>query len=333
MRIAVDAMGGGAPSLALEGAYQAAQLFPDLNIILVGDDLLLKESLNKQGIILPVSVSIVHASEVVEMSESPVVALRKKKKSSVAVAADLVKQGYADALVTAGNTGAAVVATTLKWRMLKGISRPAIALPIPNKKDVSVILDVGANVDCKPIHYLHYGIMGKIYAENIFHKTNARVGLLNVGEEDSKGGADIKEVFKILKDAPFNFIGNVEGRDIFNGHCDVIVCNGFLGNVVLKVSEGVTSLVKDMAKTEFKRNLISLLGAFLSRGVFNRLKKKIDYSAYGGAPLLGVDGICIISHGSSNAEAFCNAIRVARECAIDNVNVQIVKELEDNDSF
>ncbi len=331
MKIAVDAMGGDyAPLMALQGVYQAAQLFPDIELILVGQQSLLEKMIVAQGIILPATVSLCDAPDVIAMDEAPVAALRKKKNSSIAVAADLVKQEKADALVTAGNTGAAVAATTLKWRLLPGIDRSGIALPFPNADGVSVLLDVGANVECKPLHFYHYAIMGKIYAEIILKKTNAGIGLLNVGEEAGKGGAEIKEVFHLFKEAYFNFIGNVEGCDVFNGRCDVIVCDGFVGNIVLKVAEGVVGATVSLTKKEIKRNIISMLGAFLCKPALQRIKKKVDYVEYGGAPLLGVNGVCIISHGSSTAKALFNAIRVAREFTTYDVNSVIVKEIEEH---
>jgi phosphate acyltransferase len=330
VKIVIDAMGGDfAPLVVVEGVCEASKLYSDTEFILVGDTIKIKECLKLKKIELPSTVELYHCSEVVGMNESPVSAIRKKKDSSVLVAVELVKEGKADALVTAGNTGAAVAATTLKWRMLEGIDRPGIALPLPNSENVSVLLDVGANILCRPIHYLQYAIMGKVYSEYILKKKNNRIGLLNVGEEEGKGGEDMILAHNMLKENCQGFIGNVEGRDIYNGKCDVIVCDGFVGNIVLKVSEGLIETLMAFTKKALKSNLISFFGAMLSKSAFSKLKKNLDYSEYGGAPLLGVNGICIISHGGSSAKAIKSAIRVAREFIKDNVNQHIIEEIRD----
>ena len=330
MKIAVDAMGGDfAPHVAVKGALHAAGLFEDTDIILVGDEKSLKNICAGLSSSLPKNISFRNASEVIHMDESPVIALRRKKDSSISVAANLVKENYAEALVTAGSTGAAVAATTLKWRLLPGIDRSGIALPFPHAKGVSVLLDAGANIECKPINFYQYAVMGKIYSQAILNKKNVSIGLLNIGEEESKGSDNLKEIFSLFKNAYFNFIGNVEGRDIFNGRCDVIVCDGFVGNIVLKVAEGVVGTLTELATKELKATPLSLLGALFSRSAFRRLKKRVDYSEYGGAPLLGVKGICIIAHGSSNEIAMFNAIRVARDFARYDVNKMIMKEIEE----
>ncbi len=334
MKIAIDAMGGDyAPAVVVQGVYDASKLFPDDELILVGDKDKIEQELQVKSLELPKNVSIHHCSEVVEMHESPVAALRKKKNSSILVATELVKSGKADALVSAGNTGAAVAATTLKWRMLPGVDRPGIALPLPNLDGISVLLDVGANIVCKPIHYFQYAIMGKVYYENIFKKSNTRIGLLNIGEEDSKGGDDMKEVYSFLKSSFKDFMGNVEGRDIYNGKCDVIICDGFVGNVVLKVSEGLVENLVLLTKRALKKNIITKLGAFLALPAFKQVKKDTDYSEFGGAPLLGVDGVCIISHGGSSAKAIKNAVRVAREFVIFNINDIITQEIRKYNVF
>ncbi len=328
MRIAVDAMGGDkAPSIVIDGVYEAAGLYPNIEIILVGDQKVIEDELKNKGIDLPKNVLIHHCSEVVEMHESPVSALRKKKDSSILVATDIVKRGEAVSLITAGNTGAAVAATTLKWRMLEGVERPGIALPLPSLKGTSVLIDVGANIMCKPIHYYQYAIMGKVYSEIILKKQDLKVGLLNIGEEESKGGEDMKEINSLLKTSFPHFIGNVEGRDIFNGRCDVIVCDGFVGNIVLKVSEGVAETLAVITKRELKSSPITMVGAFLSLSAFKKVKKELDYAEHGGAPLLGVNGNCIICHGGSSSKAIKNAIRVAGECVERNVNEKIITEI------
>jgi glycerol-3-phosphate acyltransferase PlsX len=234
----------------------------------------------------------------------------------------------ADGFVSAGNTGAVVCAATLFLRLLPGIERPGIAICIPTLTGTSVITDVGANINPKPIHLLQYGIMADAYSRYILHKSNPTVGLLNVGEEASKGTEFIKESHTLLSESKLNFIGNIEGRDIYAGTADIILCDGFVGNVILKVSESVVDTIMKLLKKEIRANVIATVGAALASTAFNGLKKKMDYSEYGGAPLLGVDGRCIISHGSSTPKAIKNAIKVAGEFMTLGVNNHIVEELE-----
>ncbi|OED34916.1 hypothetical protein AB834_05620 [PVC group bacterium (ex Bugula neritina AB1)] len=334
MKIAIDAMGGDyTPLVALQGGCEAARVFPDLELILVGQEALIRNLAEKKKIQIPKSVSFCEAEDVVEMKDSPVTALRKKKQSSIMVAADLVKNNEAHAVVTAGNTGAAVAATVLKWRLLPGISRPGIALPVAHHNGISVLMDVGANVEAKPSHFYNYAIMGKIYAESVLKMSDVRIGLLNVGEEEGKGSSEIKEIFNLFKKSYFNFIGNVEGRDIFNGKCDVIICDGFVGNIVLKVIEGVAGALFQLTKNEINKTFLSKLGAIFCLPAFKRLKRKVDQSEYGGAILLGVNGVCIIGHGSSDNRAVFNAIRVAREFVMHDINRKICKEIETNGSL
>ena len=328
MKIAIDAMGGdNAPAAIIEGVFAAANLYPSTQLILVGDEEKIMAQVKSDRLDLPENISFYHCKDVVGMDESPVVALRQKRDSSILVATDLVKKGKADALVTAGNTGATVAATTLRWRLLDGVDRPGIALPLPSISGVSVLIDVGANIYCKPIHYYQYAVMGKIYSQYILKKKNVKIGLLNVGEEESKGGEDMKEIYNLLRNSFPDFMGNVEGRDIYNGRCDVIVCDGFVGNIVLKVSEGLAETLAGLTKKALKSNPITLLGAFLSKSAFKKIKKNIDYSEYGGGLLLGVKGVCVISHGGSSGKAIKNAIKVAREFIIDNVNEHIIEEI------
>jgi len=244
------------------------------------------------------------------------------------VGMDLLKKGQADAFVSAGNTGAVVCAATLSLRLLPGIERPGIGIVIPTMAGVSLIIDVGANIDPKPIHLLQYGIMADAYCQYILHKPSPTVGLLNVGEEESKGTEFIKETHTLLDESKLNFIGNIEGRDIYAGSADIVICDGFVGNVILKVSESVADTIVKLLKKEIKANIIATVGAALASSAFKELKKKMDYSEYGGAPLLGVDGICIISHGSSSPKAIKNAIKVAGEFVRQDVNKHIVEELE-----
>ncbi|MFH1459306.1 MAG: phosphate acyltransferase PlsX [Candidatus Omnitrophota bacterium] len=330
MKIAVDAMGGdNAPDVVIKGAIEAAKEI-DAEIILVGEKNILESKLSSYNNI-PSNISLAQAAEVIEMKEPPAISVRRKKDSSINVAVNMVKDKKADAVVSAGNTGAVVCAASLFLKILPGIDRPGISVLLPTLKDVVQVIDMGANIDAKPEHLLQYGIMGSIYSNFVLNKDNPTVGLLNIGEEETKGPEFVKETFKLLEqNKNINFIGNVEGRDIYMGNCDVIVCDGFLGNVVLKVSEGLADAIKEMLKRNLSSNFMVRLGAFLSAPAFKTLKKEIDYSEYGGAPLLGVDGVCIIAHGGSSANAIKNAIRVAQESLLQKVNQHIVEIISGN---
>jgi glycerol-3-phosphate acyltransferase PlsX len=273
-------------------------------------------------------ISIQHANEVIEMHESPATSVRRKRNSSIVVGINLVKEGQASAFFSAGNTGAVVSAATLGLRLLPGIERPGIAIVTPTLKGIALIIDVGANIDAKPLHLLQYGYMGCAYLEGVFHKQNCSVGLLNVGEEESKGTDFIKETYELLYKSSLNFIGNVEGKAMFSGVCDVIVCDGFVGNVALKVTEGTAEAIQVFMKRHLlKTNLLGKLGILLLRKAFVNFKKDLDYADYGGAPLLGVDGVVIIGHGRSNARAIKNAIRVAGEEVENKVNQKIIEAI------
>ncbi|MBW7957030.1 MAG: phosphate acyltransferase PlsX [Deltaproteobacteria bacterium] len=329
MKIAVDAMGGDfAPAMVVEGAVRAASEL-NIPIVLVGDKSRVEDELAKQQGV-PSNVSIVHASEVVGMDESPTQAVRKKKDSSLRVCFELVRSGEAGAVVSAGNSGAAMAAGILILKKVKGIDRPAIAVSVPTIKDPAIVLDVGGNVDCKPVHLFQFALMGEVYARYVLKEKRPRVGLLSNGEEDGKGNELTRETHALLKKASINYIGYVEGRDIYQGGVDVVVTDGFVGNVVLKLSEGLVEAVTTMLKNEIMSSLPSRLGYLLSKGAFKRLKKKIDYSEYGGAPLLGIEGVCIISHGRSNAKAMRNAVLRAHEYAQGNVNSHLMEEMEKN---
>ncbi len=329
MRIAVDGMGGdNAPRVVVEGAVLAAKEF-GYDIVLIGDnDTLQKELFRIKP--TPKNISVYHASEVVGMEESPATTVRRKKDSSIVVGANLLKEKEVDAFVSAGNTGAVVCAVTLKVGLLEGVDRPGISLIYPTLKDLGVIIDIGANIDAKPQHLLQYAIMGSVLQKYILGKPHPKVGLLNVGEEESKGTDFMRETNKLLNQCAtdFNFIGNVEGGKIYAGSCDVIVCDGFVGNVALKVSEGLAHTMTVLIKRKLQMNLITQLGAILSMGAFKALKKDIDYSEYGGAPLLGVNGVCIIGHGRSSAKAIKNAIREAGEFYSHQVNEHIVDAIK-----
>lgn len=325
MKIAIDAMGGEcAPQAIVEGAVQAAEHIK-AGLILVGkEDEIGRELAKYKGFR---NISIHPASQVVEMSDSPTEVLRKKKDSSIAVAVKLAQDGKVSAIISAGNTGAAVAASVLSLRSLKGVQRPAIAIPLPTMKGTSVLLDVGANVDSKPKHLFQFGVMGNVYASYILKKRTPRVALLSIGEEETKGNDLTKAAFKLFKDSSMNFIGNIEGRDLFQGKADVIVCDGFVGNIVLKVSESLEQTFKELLKKEISKELVTKIGAYLMGSAFKGLKKKTDYSEYGGAPLLGINGVCIISHGSSSAKAIKNAIFVAEKFIDYEVNKHIVENI------
>ncbi|MEK7772777.1 MAG: phosphate acyltransferase PlsX [Deltaproteobacteria bacterium] len=329
MKIAVDAMGGDyAPAAVVEGSVKAAAEL-DIPIILVGDRERIEAELKKHNCENP-NISIRHASEVVGMDESPAQAVRKKKDSSLKVCFDLVKSAEADAVVSAGNSGAAMAAGMFVFKRIKGVDRPAIAVSVPTMKGQAVLLDVGGNVDCKPIHLLQFAVMGEVYARYVLKKERPRVGLLSNGEEEAKGNELTRETNVLIKETSLNYVGYVEGRDIYNGDVDVVVTDGFVGNIVLKLSEGLVEAVTSMLKNEIMATVPSKIGYLLAKGAFKKLKKKIDYAEYGGAPLLGVNGICIISHGRSNPKAIKNAILKAYEYARGRVNAHLVEEIEKN---
>ena len=313
MKIAVDAMGGDyAPGVVIEGVLIALQEIPGIRLVLVGHQEKLSFYLEKAGLVNHPQVELVHAEQVVEMSDHSTDAIRSKKKSSITVCADLVKAGRADAIVSAGHTGAAVAATKVRLRTLRGVDRPALASLMPAVGGKNILVDVGANTDCTPLNLAQFAVMGEIYAQLTFGVESPRIGLLSVGGEDVKGNDLTKEVFKILSGMPINFVGNVEGHDIFHKNtCDVIVCDGFTGNSILKASEGLARATFHWLKEAFTRNPIRQTGAFLAKEAFRELKKISDSEEFGGAPLLGIGGVCIIGHGASSPKAVKNAIRLA----------------------
>lgn len=320
MRIAVDAMGGDyAPGVVVEGAVLAAHEHR-LKVVLVGDETAIKKILSDKNLSTRF-VDICHASSVIGMDESPSFALRRRKDSSLRIATDLVKKNEADAVVSAGNTGASMAIAKVVLRPIKGVERPAIATVLPSLKGSSLLLDAGANVDCKSIHLKQFALMGSIYAQDILGIVDPKVGLLNIGGEKDKGNELTRESYKLLVKSDINFIGNVEGRDAYNGNADVLVCDGFIGNIGLKFSEAVAETVTAFFKDEVNKHLLSKLGVFLLRPSLRAIRKKIDYSEYGGAPLLGVNGVFIICHGRSSAKAIKNAVRRAKEY-VDNKVVQ-----------
>jgi glycerol-3-phosphate acyltransferase PlsX len=315
-----------APAVEVEGAVAAARQW-GMPIILVGDSARIESELKKHrtdGL----DLAIRHASEVVGMHDSASDAVRKKKDSSIRVAFNLVKTGEAHAVVSAGNSGATMAAGMFVLKRVRGIDRPAIATIMPNLKDQTLVLDAGGNVDCKPHHLAQFALMGEVYARHILRKPKPRVGLLSNGEEESKGNELTREAHQLLKGASFNYVGYVEGRDIFNGSVDVVVCDGFVGNVVLKVSEGLSDAIFTMLKREIGGRFLAKVGYLLARPAFRAFRKKVDYAEYGGAPLLGIEGTGMICHGGSSPRALMNAIRLAHEYAAMRVNDQLVAQLE-----
>ena len=325
--IAVDAMGGDhAPRPEVEGAIVAAREY-GVRILLVGLAPELKRELAKHSH-RGLPIEIVPASEVITMRDSPSQAFRKKKDSSAHVAAKLVRGGQADALISAGNTGAVMAVARFGLGTLSSVDRPALAAPFPTSRGgTAVLLDVGANVDSKPAHLVQFAVMGEIYYRAIFGTRRPKVALLSIGEEEMKGNELTREVHSRLKQSTLNFVGNIEGRDIFDGSVDVIVCDGFIGNIALKISEGVAQHIVTLLKDALQSTLSSQVGYVLSRKAYESFRKKIDYSEYGGAPLLGVRGVTVIGHGSSNAHAIKNAVRVATELVRGGVNEKIEQEL------
>jgi phosphate acyltransferase len=326
--IALDAMGSDRrPKPEIEGAIQAARHY-DVRVLLVGPRTVLETELSRYPAVSGLPIEIVHASEVISMDDKAVQAVRSKRDSSMRVGLRLVRERRAVGFVTAGNTGAAMATAKMVLGAIRGVDRPALAAVFPTATGtVATLLDVGANVDCKPQNLEQFAVMGDIYFRMMFGTRSPRVGLLSIGEEESKGNDLTKEAFQLLKQLPLNFVGNVEGRDLYNGRVDVIVADGFVGNVALKISEGLANLVRYTLKESLKATITRQVGYLLSRSAFADFKKRLDHTEYGGAPLLGVKGVCFITHGSSNANAIKNAIRVAAEFAQSGINEKIEKEL------
>ncbi len=327
MKIAVDAMGGDhGPAVVVEGAAAAAREF-GASIVLVGDKAAIEREITRLGA-QRLDFEIRHASQVVSMVESPSHALRRKRDSSLRVAAELVRDGEATAFVSAGNTGAAMAIAMFVIGVLPGVDRPAIAAVLPSLRGFTVLLDVGANIGPKPWHLLQFAIMGHAFSRDILGLDSPRVGLLSVGEEEGKGNDLTREAFEQLKASSLNFVGNVEGRDIYNGSCDVVVTDGFTGNVALKISESLAEMLGAMIKEELMRDVRSKIAAALALPAFARFRKRVDYTEMGGAPLLGIDGGAIVCHGASPVKAIKNAIRVAAEWANAGLNEHIKAALD-----
>jgi len=334
MNIALDAMGGdNAPYATIVGAKDALKLYSDIETLyLIGDGPQIEEEMKKCKLSDP-RITIIHTSEVVEMHESGAKALRRKRNSSISIATQYVKDGKADAVVSAGNTGAAVAAATVKLRTLKGVDRAGIASAMPNEYGICNLLDAGANPEAKPEHLVTYAVMGAVYAKQVLGVEMPNIGIMSNGEEDEKGTTFTKTTFALLTKlhetgrAPFNFVGNVEGHDLFESKLDVVLCDGFTGNIVLKSCEATAKAMSKWLKLEFKRNPLRTMGAAMAHRAFKAVKKRSSYEYVGGSPLLGVNGVCIIGHGSSSPLAIQNAIRVAVESVNEEVNPHIEEAL------
>ena len=328
LRIALDAMGGErGPEVMVAGAIQAVKN-SDLNVTLIGEENLLSRILQDHPD-TGSKIQIVHSSQVVAMDESPFEAIRRKKDSSIVKAFNLVKNGKADAVVSAGNSGATMASAIRSLGRLNNVSRPGIASVFPTLKKPLVIMDVGANVDCRPQHIFQFGVMASAFSNNLFGREKPSIGLLSIGEEGGKGNVLVKSAHELFRKSTLNFVGNVEGRDIFQGNVDVIVCDGFVGNVSLKVSEGLAEAIITMLKDEMAKSLMAKIGYLLAKPAFDSFRKRVDYAEYGGAPLLGLNGTGIVCHGRSNAKAIMNAIKVAAEMVRNNVNEHIVQLLDE----
>ncbi|HET6349632.1 MAG TPA: phosphate acyltransferase PlsX [Candidatus Krumholzibacteria bacterium] len=325
MRIAVDAMGGDTgPRVVVPGAIDAAKARPgELKLLLVGREQEIRPLL---GDVNPDWVEIVPASENIDMNEAPAQAIRRKKDASISVALRMIREGRADAMVSAGNTGAVVASSLLTIGRLHGISRPAISTLWPNKRSGAVVLDVGANHECTPKNLVQFAVMGSVFAQIHIGVPRPRVGLLNIGEEKSKGNDLVRDSYALLEQDPrIHFVGNVEGRDVFDGAADVVVCDGFVGNVILKFSESMYSFLAHLVRDEIRRGMLAKAGALLMKGAFGNVRSQLDYAEYGGAPLLGVKGVVIISHGKSSPRAIRNALLVAAK----SVNADINRRIEE----
>ncbi|UCE06464.1 MAG: phosphate acyltransferase PlsX [bacterium] len=329
MKIAVDAMGGDhAPRQNVSGAISAARLAKDrFEIVLVGDKNKINDELSRHFRINELVLSVHHASQQIEMNDSPAIALKKKRDSSLAVAMQLHKQGIVDAVVSAGNTGAILASALFQLRKIKGVNRPAIGSLLPNGKSATLLIDAGTNVDCKPQQLFEFGVMGGIFMNKLFGITNPRIGLLNIGIEKGKGNEQVQLTYDYFERSDLNFIGNIEGGAVLRDKADVVVCDGFVGNIILKFAESFSSVYSSNLRRRIGKRLQYNIGAYLLRPAFRRLKKTFDYAEYGGVPLLGVNGVVIICHGGSSPKAIRNAIFEAEKIIKEHVNDKIEQEL------
>lgn len=328
-RIAVDAMGGDfGPEVVIPGALHAARA-GRAAITLVGDEHVIRDYLSRVDVSgLPLSV--VHASQVVEMEEKPSEALRRKKDSSIQVACNLVRDGEVDGVISAGHSGASLACAMFTIGRVPGVERPAMATFMPTEHAHSIIIDVGANVDCRPFHLLQFGVMGSVLARTMLGRENPKVALLSNGEEPGKGNHAVKEAYDLLQQSSLNFVGNIEGRDLFVGNVDVVVCDGFVGNVVVKQAEGLATSLGRLLKGEMRRGFFGKIGTMLALNALKRFSRLVDYAEYGGAPLLGLNGICLICHGASNSKAISSAVRMAARFVEMEANTHLSKAVAEN---
>ncbi len=326
-RLAIDVMGGDrGPSVVVPGALKAARE-NGLSLILVGRDIEIREELEKhqtEGI----DIEVVHADDVADMKDKPSYILRRKKNTSIQVACNLVKQNKADGVVSAGHTGVTLACGIFSIGRIKGIDRPGLATIIPREKQPLILIDVGANIDSKPRHLVQFAIMADIFAKNVLNVESPSVGLLNIGEEQGKGNVQVNEAYQLLKNTSLNFIGNIEGRDLFTNKVNIAVCDGFVGNIALKLCEGLAKSFSDVLKKEIKKGILTRLGGFLARPAFKRLIRRFDYEEYGGAPLLGLKGCVIVCHGSSSEKSIAQAIKMGAAFAKRNIVEKIKEQLE-----
>ncbi len=328
MRIAIDAMGGDhAPEQIVKGAVYAASQLPDTELVLVGDEARINPLIEQQDISVT-NISVHHASQTVGMQETVKVALRQKRDSSINRAVELVQSGEAKAMISAGNTAVVVAWSTLRYRTLPGVQRSGIGVPLPTLTGSCTVIDAGANVNCKPAHLCHYGIMASALREKLMGEESPRVALLNIGEEDAKGNELVKETCALLSKADINFVGNVEGNEIFDGGCDVVVCEGFVGNNVLKTAEGLADAMFRLIKKEASKSIWSKIGLLLIKPAVMRIRARTDFDEHGGAPLLGLNHVTIICHGRSNPKAILNAVRKATQVIEKDLNGYILEKLE-----
>lgn len=330
MKIAVDAMGGDfAPAMIVRGAVQAASA-SGVGVTLVGDAHAIQNALDGEK--ADGTVDVCHCTECIRMDETPFKAVRQKKQASIRVAFELVRQGLADAVVSAGNSGATLASGLLTLGKVRGVDRPALASIFPGRHGEVILIDVGANVDCRPLHLLQFGTMAEAFASSCMGMRNPRIGLLSIGEEGTKGNEQVRAAHELFRDSPLHFVGNVEGRDLFSGKAEVVVCDGFVGNVALKVCEGMAETTSRMIREEMGRTLWGRLGSFLGRGAFLRLRKALDYEIHGGAPILGINGIGIVCHGSSSDRAVKNGIKRAAEYVQKDFQGKLARRMESFDN-
>ena len=325
MIIAVDAMGGdNAPEVVVQGAFQAAKEW-GIDITFVGDRDAIEATLPQGQDRAHIQVH--HCDDMVRMDEAPMKAVRSKREASVRVAFDLLKSGMVDAVVSAGNSGATLAAAILTLGRIEGIERPALPGIFPVEKGKVILIDVGANVDCRPVHLFQFGVMATAFASSCLGMTNPRIGLLSIGEEGGKGNEQVRSAHDLFRDSPLNFVGNVEGRDIFSGQVQIVVCDGFVGNVVLKLSEGLAEGMVRMLKEEMTGSLVGKASLLFNRHIFKGFMQRVDYAEYGGAPILGVKGVGIVCHGGSSVKAIKNAVRMAHDFAKENIQAKLAEQI------